>query len=97
MILREFIRVVNLNWEQVAWGSLWAALIIVIFNTLLLMSVIPFTYNYIMRKILPKLYNGKVRILQESNKILKAENVKLKFQNQALIDDKRLIKKALGV
>ena len=96
MILQEFIRVVNLNWQQVAWGSLWAILIIVIFNTMLLVSVIPFIYNYILRKIVPKLYNGKVKILQQSNKILKAENIKLRLNNQALVDNMRVIKKALG-
>ena len=96
MILQEFIRVVNLNWEQVAWGSLWAVLIIIIFNTMLLMSVIPFIYNYILRNIVPKLYNGKVKILQESNKILKARNFKLELDNQNLIDNMRVIKKALG-
>ena len=96
MILQEFIRVVNLNWAQVAWGSLWAVLIIVVFNTMLLMSTIPFIYNYILRKIVPKLYNGKVKILQESNKILKARNFKLESDNQALIDNMRVIRKALG-
>ena len=50
------------------------------------MSVIPFTYRWIMRHVVPKMYNGKLEKSRQKVKDLSAENFKLKKDNREFRD-----------
>ncbi len=71
MILSEFIRVNDISWEAFLWGSLWAVLIIIVFNFMVMMSIIPLIYDWIIKYIMPKWYDSKMAKLQAENKRIK--------------------------
>ncbi len=73
MILSEFIRVNDISWEAFLWGSLWAVLIIVLFNILVMVTIIPMVYDWMKKHILPKMYDCKIGKVQAENKRLKAQ------------------------
>ena len=73
MILSEFTRVLDISWIDFLWSSLWAVLIIIIFNFMIMVILIPVIYEWMVKNIMPKIYNGKLGKLQEENKRLKEE------------------------
>ena len=95
MILSEFVRVVNMGWIDFGWGILWAIIIFLVCNMLILAILIPAIYNYILKNIMPELYEGKLKIALAENKRLNKENQKVSNEYWNLNDRLRVIKKSV--
>lgn len=73
MILSEFIRVVDMSWEQFGWGMLWGVLVIILFNIMVMMTLIPVIYDWIIKGVIPNWYDCKMGKLQVQIKNLKTQ------------------------
>ena len=84
MILSEFIRVNDISWEAFLWGSLWAVLIIIVFNFMVMMSLIPTIYDWLIKYIIPKWYDKKMGKLQDEIKRLKNDLKTMEIERDKL-------------
>ena len=91
MILAEYIRVVDISWEDHLWFFFWILMIFSVVITGIIITVVVETRKWFIKNELPRLHDKEIekgrkknKLLQQDNKILMAEIKELEIKCDSL-------------
>ena len=82
MMYSEFVRVMDISWQDMRWLTIWASIFMFIFIVVFGGCIFGWAIDWYKKNVLPKIYDGIVEKLRTENKRLKAENNTLSLQKE---------------
>jgi len=96
MILSQFFMIFDIGWVDVFWGLFWFFTIIGLYTSLIIGYSRISAVSHFTKNIMPDLYDGKLKIVKEENRLLKIDNKQLRHDNQNYSDNQIAFKKLIG-